>query len=282
MSDVKLSGITDNLPEEIEGWKKSDVLKFFGPDNLFKYINGSAELYISYDFINLVACTYKKKDYPEIKIDIFDMGTSSNAYGVFQHGMEEVDRFVAPEIDSEYAGGLLTFWKGKYYISILAFPETDEKRDVVKKLGQQIVKLIEGKSKKPSIIGLLPEENLVKESIRYFRHHVWLNTHYFISSDNVLKIDKNTEAVLAKYDLDNGGKKRTVLLLVKYPDQRTASAAYNSFLKSYMPDHKKGFKKMESERWTGCILKDRKVIIVLNASDKQCAKVLLEKINKKI
>jgi hypothetical protein len=275
---TQLTGLTEHLPGDIQGWKKSEKGKVYTPDNLFEYINGGAELYISYDFINLAARTYSKEGFPEIKIDIFDMSRSANAFGVFTHSREKVDDFIAPDVESEYAGGLLTFWKGKYYVSILAYPETEEKKNLVQQVGRAIAAGIKDKSVKPPLIDQLPKENLDTESIRYFRHYIWLNSYYFISGKNILNMDKETEAVIAKYQPGKKGEKPALLLLVTYPDAAKAKAACKTFVKNYIPDAKEGFQQIKNGRWAGCVLAGSRVNIVLNAPGLEPAKALLAKI----
>jgi hypothetical protein len=266
--------IAEKLPARVQDWKKSSEGAVYNPKNLFKYINGGAELYISYNFKHLAAQTYVKEGSPGIKVDIFHMGSSMNAFGVFSHSRENVDRFVAPDVESEYAAGLLTFWKGPYYVSILAYPETQEKKNVVQKLARHIARLINEESRKPPIINRLPSENLVTGSIRYFRHYAWMNSHYFISNENILLIDSDTEAVLARYKLDS------LLLLVRYPGPDKAEAAYRSFLENYLPGAREGFKQLEDDRWTGCNLDGDVLSIVFNAPALEPAKAILAKIKK--
>lgn len=261
----------EKLPMEISGWKKSGAGAAYRPDNLYKYINGAAELYISYQFKSLAAHAYVKEGFPAIKTDIFDMGDSKNAFGVFSQSREKTDRFVAPDVESEYAAGLLTFWKGRFYVSILAYPETGEKKKLVQHLGRHIAGLIQGESKKPPLTDLLPVENRVPGSVRYFRHHTWINSHYYISDENILRIDKDTEAVSARYDFGAGVKQKGVLLLVTYPDAAKAKAAYAGFLKHHRPGAQDG-------RRPGRRLKGRLVSLVFNAPDLQHADELLNKV----
>jgi hypothetical protein len=273
-----LTALTDRLPAEILGWKKSAAGDIYNPDNLFEYINGGAELYISYDFKHLVARTYKKEGFDDIKIDIFDMGNSYNAFGVFCHSREAVDRFVAPDVESEYAAGLLTFWKGRYYVSILAYPETAEKKNIVQTAARSLARRIKEESSKPPLVELLPQENLDSRSIRYFRHYIWLNSHYFVSHKNILNMDKSTEAVLARYKLGGEGKYASVLLFVTYPDPAKAENAYRSFSSQFLTDAEGGFKQMEDRRWTGAVKDRNRVSIVFNAPTLQEAKAFLAKI----
>jgi len=279
--ETNLIELSEQLPEEIEGWKKSAERRRYGADDLFEYINGGAELYISYNFKQLAAIPYentKKKGAQPIRLDIFDMGTTENAYGIFAHSRETVDRTVAENVESEYISGQLTFWKGRYYVSILAYPETEEKKKVMLTLARTIAEKVTEESRKPLILKRLPGKNLVTRSIRYFRHHNWINSHYFISDKNILYIDKETEAVLAKYI---EGDSKFFLLLVQYPGNETAVAAEKSFLKNYLPGHKEGIEQLEDGRWTGIRREGKRIAVVLNASGLTRIKKLFQEIFRK-
>ena len=276
---INLTELAKQLPGEISGWKKSVKGTFYTPENLYEYINGGAELYRSYNFRQMLAQKYEKEELPEITMDIFDMGSSFNAFGVFSHSREALDQSIAPDVESEYGSGLLTFWKGRFYVSIMAYPETEEKKKTVLALGRHIAGLIRESSQIPPIISKLPTENLVKESIRYFQHYIWLNSHYFISDQDILFIDKDTHAVLAKYK-DKPDTGSYYVLLVAYPDTSKAKAAYGNFMKHYLPDAQDGMKQLEDGKWTGCKQAGNLVIAVLNAPGADKVKTIIKKITK--
>ncbi|MGB7297452.1 MAG: DUF6599 family protein [Candidatus Aminicenantales bacterium] len=251
------------LPSVIDGWKKADLPAIHDKANLFDYIDGGAELYISYNFKKLLAVRYTGTDEEEIIIDIFEMGNSHNAFGVFSHGRELEDGLVGQ--GSEYGGGLLTFWKDRYYISIMAYPETEKKKELVLDLGRKLAAAIPAKGALPPVLGLLPEQNLVRNSIRFFHHYIWLNSHFFIANENILQIDDATQAVLAKY---KAGDETFHLLVALYPDEERANKAAASFLRHYLPDAREGMAELPDGRWTGYRLKGRMLSIVFNAPDK--------------
>ena len=269
---IELNDFSKQLPQEIDGWALSSGEEYYASNDLFKYIDGGAELYISYEFQKVAAIKYLKGDLPEITVDIFDMGNSFNAFGVFAHSRNQVDHFISPEVESEYASGLLTFWKGKFYVSIMAYPETEAKKKIVLELGKRICDLIEEKSEKPPLISLLPAENIVTGSVRYFRHYIWLNSHFFISDKDILHINKNTQAVLAKYD---DSKSKYYVLVVEYPGESEAEIARKDFLAHYLPDTVDGVKKIEDGRYTACKTVKNRIIVVFNVSSKEKAIELL-------
>ncbi|MFB0515893.1 MAG: DUF6599 family protein, partial [Candidatus Neomarinimicrobiota bacterium] len=112
------SNIVGLLPDTVEGWKIGRRDREYDHTNLYDYLNGGAELYLSYGFQGLINRTYTQPGQPEIFVDIFDMGNSRNAFGVFSHSRESIE--AAYGQGSQYYGGSLVFWKDAYFVSLLA------------------------------------------------------------------------------------------------------------------------------------------------------------------
>jgi len=263
------------LPDVVAGWKKAEHHAVYTPNNLAEYIDGGAELFISYHFQSALSVKYLKNTNNEISVDIFDMGTSYDAFGVFAHSREKIDQRVGQ--GCEYAAGLLTFWKDKFYVSILAYPETAEKKEVVFKLGQAIAREIKNEGPLPPIIALLPAENLIPESVHYFHHYIWLNSFFFVSNENILNITPDTPAALGKYRQRSG---TFFLLLVLYPDEDKAKAAHEQFRQKQLAGSEKGILQTEEGSWTGCERQDELFSAVFKAPDAQTVRAMLAKIQK--
>jgi hypothetical protein len=259
-----LETLYSTLPAEASGWKKAGPPVTYDKTNLFDYIDGGAELYISYNFQKLLAVRYEAAGKDEIVVDMFDMGNSYNAFGLFSHGREREDGLMGQ--GSEYNSGLLTFWKDRFYISVLAYPETAAKKALVLGLGRTLAEAIPDEGPLPPVIGLLPRPDLVPESVRYFHHYVWLNSHFFIANQNILLIDDETQAVLAKYRTSD---KPLHLLIALYPDAARAGKAVASFLRNYLPGASDGMAKLPDGRWTGCRLEGNRLSIVFEAPSRE-------------
>jgi len=219
-------------PEKIEGWQITGEDQTYNQENLYEYINGGAELFLSfflsYDFQQVFSRIYSKPDQPEIIVDIFDMKASYNAFGLFAFSREKEDSTFGQ--GSQYVPGLLLFWKDRYYISILFSPETKESKEAAFIIAHHIESSIKTEGPLPEILKLLPEDSLISESRRYFRHYIWINSYKFISNDNVLNINDSTEAVMAKY---NYGDSKPLLLLIRYPGKSECKTAGNTFIDGY-------------------------------------------------
>jgi hypothetical protein len=260
------------LPSEIDGWKKADNPITYDQKTLYEYIDGGAELYIAYDFRKLYAFRYTSGDDAEIVIDIFDMGNSYDAFGVFSHGREVDDKTLGQ--GSEYNSGLLTFWKERYYVSILAYPETEQKAKIVQKLGRLLADSISATGDIPPVVSLLPEEGLVEDSIHYFHHPILVNSHYFIATDNILDIGGDTPSVLAKYDVDG---RMFYMLLVHYPDESKARSAQESFLTHFLQGSRESILKSAEGTWTGCRRKGGVLVVVFNSPTREILESYLER-----
>ncbi|UCH61687.1 MAG: hypothetical protein JSU77_07670 [Fidelibacterota bacterium] len=255
------------LPEVVEDWQISGDDQVFNRDNLYDYINGGAELYLSYGFIEMVNRTYVFPDQPDVLVDILDMGTSQNAFGVFAHSRESVASDFGQ--GSEYHQGYLHFWKDRYVISIISNPETAESKQTIFTLAKEIETAIGVEGPLPDILRLLPEQNLVEESIRYVRDHFWMNSHFFIAEENILNLNDQTDAVLAKYGALG---QRSILLLVKYPQASEAEEAYASFIEDYLPELRdEPAIRSEDGSWTSGHLSGNLITIVFNASSQAAA-----------
>jgi hypothetical protein len=272
------SDLTVLLPVTLEEWKISAKDQIYNRENLYKYINGGAELYISYGFKKVINRTYSKSEQPDIVVDLFDMGTSHNAFGVFSHSRETIDDTFGQ--GSQYTQGLLLFWKNHFFVSILASPETVESKKAVFNIARNIETAIKGKGPLPEILAFLPQQSLVRESIRYFHHYIWLNSYFFLADRNILHINEKTDAILAKYGEQ---KKRYILLLVKYKKNKDAKTAYSDFIKYYLPGLSGELAvQIEDGTWTACQLAEDLLIIVFNAPIKDKAIQLIETVQKNV
>ncbi len=291
-----VNDIGQKLPESIGGFKKAGAPALRTPANLSDYIDGGAELYLSYNFKSAFSQKYRGPASDEITVDIFEMASSFDAFGVFAHSRETSDRTVGQ--GSEYAAGLLTFWKDRYYVSILAYPETPAKKEIVLTLGRTIAGAIPRQGALPPVLTLLPRAGLSPESVRYFHHYIWLNSFHFVSNDNVLEIGSDTPVALGTYKMpapptatsvaaarpvNKAGTTAMFLLVVKYPTAARADAAASHFRKAILAGAANDLletKGSKGTRWTGLRQRRDVVAVVLNAPSAEAVRDMLAKLGK--
>lgn len=258
---------TQSMPIQIGEWKADGKDQVFDRETIFKYIDGGAELYLAYDFRQVFSRKFTGPGNSEIVLDIYDMGTAADAFGIFTSEREDEDADIGQ--GSEFGGGLLRFWKGCKFVSILNDGGGENADQAVIELGKAVDQALVASGPEPDLLKCLPQQNLDKKKTRFFHHSLLLDKHYFVANENILNLGPKTDCVLAEYPISS--EDFLVLLLVRYKNQQQAKAAYDHFIKIYMPEAKTGLAQMENKKWTMAILDRNLVSIVFEAPDEQKA-----------
>ncbi len=255
------------LPTEVHGWEWDGKDEFYDRETIFAYIDGMGEVYRAYNFRQVLVRRYEKPSHPSITVDLFDMGTSEDAFGVFT--FERDGEPVSVGQDADYAVGMLRFWKGRYFVVVTAERETPEAREAVLALGKAIADAIPEEGQRPTLLQLLPEKGLDKRRVLFFRHPLILNRHYFLADRDILNLSLKAEGILAPYKV---GKDTLRLLLVRYPDEKEAEKGWATFSRTYLREgRKKGVVRTENRKWTAARLIGRTLVIVLDAPSESVA-----------
>jgi len=266
------------LPNEIHGWKAHGKAKIYDRETIYDYMDGAGEIYLTYEFKRLIVKRYTKASETEIIVEVFDMGSPEDAFGIFSHSHGRETKSAGIGQDSEYKGGLLCFWKNKYFVCVRSERETPQAKKAVIAIGRVISNAVKTEGEKPAVLNYLPENAFSEKSLRYFHKYEILNYHYFIADKNILNLDENTNAVLARYKDD-----KSYLLLVQYKNETQSREALESFVNAYMPDAiKTGIIHTENGKWTAVTLQKKFLIIVFDAHDKAGASSKIESVRNRL
>jgi hypothetical protein len=265
------------IPRAADPWL-SEADKVYDAETIFQYLDGGGEVYRSYNMKLLVSRRFHKDGRPDIVVDLFDMGSSADAFGVFTHDLDGEDATTGQ--GSNYKAGLLSFWKDRYFVSVSAEEETKDTKPAVLDLGRRIAAAIPREGPKPKLLGFLPSDDLDAGHVRFFHNHSILNYHFFVADKDILLLEQTASAVLAPYKTPGG---TSHLLVVSYPDEAKAARAYESFGRNYMPDAKKpGIVRTEDKKWTASARAGAVVIVVFNADSDEFAMTQLASVQELI
>lgn len=260
-----------SIPKQVQQWKTEDKDEIYNRETLYNYMDGGAELYLAYDFKKVWVRRFTGPDENEIVLDIYDMGSSAEAFGIFSCGREDEEADIGQ--GSEYGSGLLRFWKDRYFVSIVAIGDEQIAEQPILELGKVVADAIAQPGSEPELIKYLPEKNLRKNRISYFHSNISLNNVFFIASENILDLTNKTNCVFAEYTVNGGDT--GYLLLIQYENEDQAKEAYELFLKNYMPEAvETGFAQMENKKWTMAKTEQNIVTIVFEAPNKAWASEL--------
>lgn len=259
-----------SMPSEISGWQLGASVQTFDRQTIFDYINGAGEVYRAYHFSEVNVFRYARPEFPSLTVEIFDMGFSEDAYGVFSYGRETEQSGIGGGY--EYRGSLLSFWQDRYYVCLLADKKTEESEKALFTLAKEISRQLPQSSLQPELISYLPTENLTKHSVRFLRTFAALNYFYFLAEENILNMNLDTEAALAEYAPDN-----MFLLLVHYNSRTLSDSAKISFTNNFLPKAgDNGVAQIENGRWVAVEKFHEYIIVVFDAMTEAKARELIE------
>ena len=241
-------------PSSVFEWTRPETASRVDSTTIFEYMDGAGELYLGYRFDHLDAFVYKAGNRPDILLEIYRMRTSDDAFGLLSQGWggeptvlnggapSEPPEHTVPSSRALYGAGLLRVWCGEWYLRILANEETPESRAAVIELGRRLVR---GRPEplRPALLEALPETagggKIDPRSVRFFRSRHVLNSVYFVSYQNILRLNPSVEAVTAYYGVpsDSVESRPCPVFILRYPAGDAAVKALAEFHAAYFPEH---------------------------------------------
>jgi hypothetical protein len=264
------------LPEQYDAYRVSEWMNYEG-EALYDYINGGAELYLSYGLVGMTGCKYNGEGLSQITVEIYQMTSSLNAFGVYTQSRDREEYDFGQ--GSQSFNDFILFWKGKYYAIITAQKTTTESTKIIRQIAALIDRAISETGSRPNIVDVLPQKGLVPGGYLYFHHYVWLNAYLFIADYNIVNITDETHAVLARYgSTDN----RCYLLVIDYPDTLSAGTAFEQLKEKFAPESTdiRPVLRLEDQTWFSTWTHEKRLWAIFNGNSLEQIENLYYSINK--
>lgn len=157
---------------EVGDWTTDGELRTYEPDNLWEYINGSAENFLAYEFEEVVARDYRDTEGRSLKVEIYRHASPLMAFGIFT-------QFRSPEaatleigdgaFGDEYS---LHFWKGRHYVKIDTYDPGPETAAGMSGVARAVAEKMDGAGGPPAALAAFPPEGLVAGSETFINEGV--------------------------------------------------------------------------------------------------------------
>lgn len=203
---------SDYFPDESTG-----KIEVFKGKKLFDYMNGGAELYLAYGFVEIAVWNYQTAG-NKATVEIYEMGSPADAFGIFSHASKGDPVDVG--VPAVLARGMLSFHKGRFYVRVVAKSDPVKAKDMLIALGKQVAGAVPGESKPPKDISLLPE-GAIAGSLRYLVNSETARTIWFDGEGELILTNK-ARAVTAFYPGDDSDIQAT---RIAYQDKESAKKA---------------------------------------------------------
>src|ERR1017187_10066197 len=105
----------------VAGWDKTSDSRGFAAKDLWQYIDGDAERYISAGVVSTSTSAYKYKGQLEAVVDVYTMGDSAGAKKILEAGQSKDAKSLQLGDAAVAFAQSVTFRKGPYLVRIVAY-----------------------------------------------------------------------------------------------------------------------------------------------------------------
>ena len=225
------------LPEDGEttDWMRSRQPSTYNPENIYldRFVSSEIypEMYRKYRVQRQAETEYQSPKFgatPLILLEIFDMGTPENAFGIYSVNSYPLPKFEWVGCKAILSGKYLWFWKGKYFIQMEGYEVAPGIRTGMVELAKVVAKKIQDPPQKVPMLKLLPQ--YIDGSERLFTTN-WVLEQVYKPLPNVVPMMRDgAVGVLARTKY---GSKKTensyIVFVFRYTTIADAKSAYLAY-----------------------------------------------------
>ncbi|MEW6411947.1 MAG: DUF6599 family protein [Candidatus Zixiibacteriota bacterium] len=179
----------DYLVAEVDsiGLQRNSEIRTFVGDSLYEYIDGGAELYHAYDFVDVSTADYLTNG-REMVVDIYRFDSEDNAFGLFSTLRPDGVATAGTGAASFASPTNVVAVKGVYVLMVIAYEDSDETREAILRTAYYFGNTMLGTTNIPKTFDLFPKtdgvaatEKMYAESFlgRSFLTDVYSRTYLF-------------------------------------------------------------------------------------------------------
>jgi hypothetical protein len=156
---------------EVKEWNLTVIPDVYTPGNLWDLINGAAESYLSYDFVDLHLGDYEHASGTVIHAEVYRHSSPVNAYGIYTAERSPEYKFVEIGSQGYLEEGVLNFLSGQFYVKLYSTDSGSEVQEALQKIGQKINGYLDQKEGLPELLKLFPSSGQLPYSDQYIREN---------------------------------------------------------------------------------------------------------------
>ena len=224
---------------EFLDWVQSRAPSTYQGKTLYRDRAASPDLYHAYGFQRQAEVEYQAPQFgskPLILLEIFDMGTPENAFGIHNFHTYPQAKFEWVGSKAMLSGGYLRFSKGRYFIQIEGYEFATGIREAMIAIAKAVALEIKDPPPEPRILTLLPS-NKLSGSVKLFRSNWALRQIYSTLPVNVPQLSDPSLGISARYP-DNADSANWVdaqiVFIIRFSDPSAAESAYTLYRDSVM------------------------------------------------
>jgi len=159
------AGLVPALP----GWQPKDKPLVYRAHNLYEYIDGAAESYLSYDFSALAVQNYLNAAGKTLTVEIYRHATARDAFGIYSSEKPLAGNFLPLGGEGYQEEGVLNFYAGCHYVKISAYELDSGEQAALPRVAEAVLAMMgpQGKGEPPAELALFPAAGKIANSERF-------------------------------------------------------------------------------------------------------------------
>ena len=221
------------LPKAVQDWERVRAPTTYHGRLLYRDRVVSPELYHNYGFRKQAEVEYQTPKFgstPLILLEVFDMGTPENAFGIYSFHNYPQAKFEWVGSKAIISGKYLRFWKGKYFIQIEGYEIATGIRNGMVALARATAKRIQDTPQKIPLLKLLPSR-YVTGSEKLFTTNSVLRQLSKTLPPNIPQLMEKTIGVSAHYRNSDSASlaDMRIVFILRFPTAEAAQSAHTQY-----------------------------------------------------
>ena len=122
----------------VEGWKMIPGAMVYTADNLWDIIDGAAEVFLSYGFVDLHIAEYENASGTDVRVEAYRHTSCANAFGIYAQERKPEYHFITVGTQGYIEENVLNFLCGVYYVKISSHRRGKEGLDAMRLLARKV------------------------------------------------------------------------------------------------------------------------------------------------
>jgi hypothetical protein len=200
---------------EVAGWTFAPPPgdSVYTPDNLWDIIDGGAELFLSYGFVDLRIGEYTNAAGTDVRVELYRHASKENAFGIYSQERNTGYHFIPIGTQGYVEDGALNFLCGTYYVKVSTHKKGKGARDAMEMIGRKVLASLGEKPGWPPQLGYFPPKKKVANGEGYI-------------GENLLGYKFFRSAFTARY------RDGSTLFLIEYASPAEARGALAAYQKA--------------------------------------------------
>jgi N-acetylmuramoyl-L-alanine amidase len=144
----------------LTGWAQQGEVQRYRADNLYEYIDGAADLYLTYDFQELQVAEYHDTKSASVVIEIYRFNTADQAFGIYSQERPGQWEYLTMGAQGYQEGPMLNFISNNYYVKISGSDIPDTATSVIKLIAAKTAEQLGGNPGLPRELKCFPAADL--------------------------------------------------------------------------------------------------------------------------